>query len=232
MSGCYGMIKKVTKMLKATCIPPKDLEKDTLYRYFNIFSPLSAIIVFFLNLVVKGAYRGNNFNADYLLQEFGLHVVENLTEIKARVLPPPYLKYRQRGIELEILPDVGEWNMNDLEMFNGGKVNYWAVVNFSGLSIDVVDCFCVGIILMRGAKGMTFTQEPLFPIVTETPNNIRNALTHIHRLSISKSGQEKSLQLLFVILADMSECYGLIKRVCETELGIVSQCRQQNALCR
>ncbi|XP_071704220.1 protein argonaute MEL1-like [Rutidosis leptorrhynchoides] len=34
----------------------------------------------------------------------------------------------------------------------------------------------------------------------------------------------RSHQILFVVLSEMSGSYGIIKKVCETELGIVSQC--------
>ncbi|KAK9267580.1 hypothetical protein L1049_010008 [Liquidambar formosana] len=37
-------------------------------------------------------------------------------------------------------------------------------------------------------------------------------------------GQGEQLQLLIVVLPDSSGSYGIIKRVCETKLGIISQC--------
>ncbi|TQE03981.1 hypothetical protein C1H46_010352 [Malus baccata] len=39
----------------------------------------------------------------------------------------------------------------------------------------------------------------------------------------------KPLQLLIIILPDNSPSYGMIKRICETELGIVSQCCRPRA---
>ncbi|XP_041990445.1 protein argonaute MEL1-like, partial [Salvia splendens] len=65
-----------------------------------------------------------------------------------------------------------------------------------------------------------FNRRPLVPV--------RNAHVPIEKALIdletefSKTG--KQLQLLIVILPEMTGSYGTIKRVCETELGIVSQC--------
>ncbi|KAL6185018.1 hypothetical protein ACLB2K_041153 [Fragaria x ananassa] len=87
--------------------------------------------------------------------------------VKARVLPSPLLKYHDSGREKSVYPQTGQWNMTNKKMFNGGKLQFWAFVNFSRLS-----------------------QEITFPFL--------EALVNV--------------------------CNRKIKRTCETELGIVSQC--------
>ncbi|KAG6384559.1 hypothetical protein SASPL_155617 [Salvia splendens] len=51
---------------------------------------------------------------------------------------------------------------------------------------------------------------------------IEKALIDLETETSSNTG--KQLQLLIVILPEMTGSHGTIKRVCETELGIVSQC--------
>ncbi|TQE13298.1 hypothetical protein C1H46_001105 [Malus baccata] len=73
-----------------------------------------------------------------------------------------------------------------------------------------------------------FNVEPLVPFQSAHHGQMERVLRDIHRTSIKRLeeiGQKgRHLQLLIVILPDVSGTYGVVKRICETELGIVSQC--------
>ncbi|XP_052177516.1 protein argonaute 5-like [Diospyros lotus] len=79
-------------------------------------------------------------------------------------------------------------------------------------------------------KGMDFCSTPLLPISSAHPGQIEKTLSDIHSQSVERlrslGHTGKHLQLLIIILPDITGNYGRIKRVCETELGIVSQCCQ------
>ncbi|XP_073265971.1 protein argonaute MEL1 [Populus alba] len=64
---------------------------------------------------------------------------------------------------------------------------------------------------------------PVFPIRSGYPNQLEKTLAEVHSMC---NNERKQLQILIIILPDVSGSYGTIKRVCETELGIVSQCCQ------
>ncbi|KAI7725480.1 hypothetical protein M8C21_008032 [Ambrosia artemisiifolia] len=201
--------KQVTNLLRATCQRPNERE-DTIIK----------------------TMESNKYNGDPLVnKEFGLRVREQLTAIDARVLPPPPIKYHGSS---EVNPQVGQWNMIDLKMINGGTVNYWAIANFSRQRVDAVDRFCKGLVDMCQNKGIVFNPQPVIPIYTAPPHNIEKALVDVQsqctaRLARAAAGSH--LELLFVILPETKGTYGRIKRVCETELGIVSQCcRPQNVM--
>nr|CAB3497884.1 unnamed protein product [Digitaria exilis] len=69
--------------------------------------------------------------------------------------------------------------------------------------------------------------RPFVEVKSAAPNHIENALRDVHRRAtqmLAQQGTGNQLQLLIVILPDVSCSYGKIKRVCETEIGIVSQC--------
>ncbi|KAM6573765.1 hypothetical protein CsatA_017845 [Cannabis sativa] len=68
-----------------------------------------------------------------------------------------------------------------------------------------------------------FQTAPVIPSRAWPANEIEEALKYVHDQCNMILGN-KQLQLLIVILPDFSGSYGTIKRVCETELGIVSQC--------
>ncbi|KAF9684816.1 hypothetical protein SADUNF_Sadunf04G0158000 [Salix dunnii] len=70
--------------------------------------------------------------------------------------------------------------------------------------------------------------NPVIPIHSANSRQIEKALHDVHKQCTAKLADQKGkqLQLLIIILPDISGSYGKIKRVCETELGIVSQCCQ------
>ncbi|KAL2536180.1 Protein argonaute 5 [Forsythia ovata] len=200
--------KQVTALLKATCQRPQQRERS---------------IVEMVNF--------NNYNGDLLVnKEFGIQVRPELASIEARVLPAPMLKYHETGRETRVEPRVGQWNMIDKKMVNGGKVEFWTCINFSQRANVDLNRFCNELIGMCNSKGMEFNPRPLVPIRSAHPGEIEKSLFDVHtdsskRLTSMKL-TGKQLQLLIVILPDVSGSYGQIKRVCETELGIVSQCCQ------
>ncbi|GMN68415.1 hypothetical protein TIFTF001_037469 [Ficus carica] len=151
----------------------------------------------------------NKHNSDDLANEFGIKVREQMAMIDARILPPPTNSTEN--------PRMGQWNMIDKKMVNGGRVDFWACVNFSRWNSEMQHCFCEELVTMCNAKGMVFHPRPVLPISSAPASHIERALFDVHE----QSGQK--LQLLIVILPEVT---GRIKRVCETELGIVSQCCQ------
>ncbi|GFZ17825.1 argonaute family protein [Actinidia rufa] len=191
--------RQVTAMLRATCQRPNEREQS-----------INKMVVF------------NNYNSDTLVNEFGIRVRAELAEVEARVLPPPMLKY----LGTQEAPRVGCWNMIDKRMVNGGRVEFWTCVNFSRLRENELYRFCEELVNMCKAKGMDFNSAPILPILPAHPANIEKALSDIHAQSSARTGPGKQLQMLIIILPDVSGSYGRIKRVCETELGIVSQCCQ------
>ncbi|KAL5582915.1 hypothetical protein UlMin_015357 [Ulmus minor] len=189
--------KQVTNLLRATCQRPNEREES-----------------------IKTMVRKNNYSGEGLVREFGIQVKSEMTLVNARVLPPPMLSYGQSATEN---PRMGQWNMIDKKMVNGGKVDFWAVVNFSRLDQNVVFQFCQALVGMCNKKGVAFAPQPLLPIKSANPSQIEKALRNID-MECQKIG--KRLQLLIIVLPEEKGSYGPIKRICETELGIVSQCCQ------
>ncbi|CAI9105507.1 OLC1v1004438C1 [Oldenlandia corymbosa var. corymbosa] len=178
--------------------------------------------------------REQEYNDDTLLKEFGVQINPALTSIEARVLPPPMIMYHETGQETLVNPNVGQWNMINKRMITGGRVDHWACVSFSRTAN--ANKFFRDLIEMCTSKGMVFRSEPLIPNQVITNGQIEKALIDIHNKSIeefknSKTGP-KQLQLLLIILPDMKGSYDMIKRICETELGIVSQCCQPDKVAR
>ncbi|KAF3330154.1 hypothetical protein FCM35_KLT05485 [Carex littledalei] len=186
--------KQVTGLLRATCQRPNDRESS-----------------------IANMVRRNDYNNDQYANEFGIKVTDELVTVDARVLPAPTLKYGDTGKEKTCIPGVGQWNMIGKKMFNGGKVPCWTCVSFSRLRQDEVRRFCDDLIMMCNNIGMAINRQPAIDIRLERSDRVELALRNIHR-------DCQTLNMLIVILPELSGSYGKIKRVCETELGIVSQC--------
>ncbi|KAE8680539.1 Protein argonaute 1A [Hibiscus syriacus] len=191
--------QQVRQLLRATCQRPNIREEN-----------------------VRKMVEVNNFEADELVgKEFGIHVQKELALINARVLPPPMLKYHDSGKERSVSPGLGSWNMINKKMVNGGRLDFWTCVNFSSKFMNMSNDFCYELVNMCNSKGMMFRETASIPIRSARSDRIEQTLLDIHRES---AGKNTPLQLLIVILPDQTGSYGKIKRICETELGIVSQC--------
>ncbi|KAK4357092.1 hypothetical protein RND71_022702 [Anisodus tanguticus] len=167
----------------------------------------------------------NDYNEDPYAKEFGIKISEKQASVEARVLPAPWLKYHDTGKEKDCLPQVGQWNMMNKKMINGMTVNRWACINFSrSVQESVARGFCNELAQMCQVSGMEFNPEPIISIYMARPDQVEKALKHVYHSCVNKL-KGKELELLLVILPDNNgSLYGDIKRICETDLGLITQC--------
>ncbi|KAB1212130.1 Protein argonaute 1 [Morella rubra] len=196
--------RQITALLKVTCQRPQERERD-----------------------IMRTVHHNAYHDDPYAKEFGIKISENLASVEARILPAPWLKYHDTGREKDCLPQVGQWNMMNKKMVNGGVVNNWICINFSrNVQDSVARGFCHELAQMCHISGMAFNPEPVLPPLTGRPDQVERVLkTRYHDAMTKLQPQRKELDLLIVILPDNNgSLYGDLKRICETDLGLVSQC--------
>ncbi|CAK8576282.1 unnamed protein product [Lathyrus sativus] len=197
--------EQVTALLRATCQRPPQREND-----------------------IQHIVKQHHFNTDKVVKEFGINVREELALVDARVLPPPTLKYHGSGGASKIDPQMGQWNMINKKMVDAGKVQFWTCLCFSTRMNPTQ--FCAQLVNMCQSKGMLFNPDPLIPINPANPNQIERELVELQKkckTALDRTKQEGRLQLLIIILPDFKgKSYDRIKRICETDLGIISQCCQ------
>ncbi|KAG6481846.1 hypothetical protein ZIOFF_058468 [Zingiber officinale] len=208
--------KQITSLLKVTCQRPRDQEMDILQINCDCGGRVAS-----LNYTV----RQNAYGNDPYAKEFGINISDKLTSVEARVLPAPWLKYHDTGKEKECLPQVGQWNMMNKKVINGCTVNYWACINFSrSVQENTAHSFCQELAQMCQVSGMEFNREPVIPIHSARPDQVGKALRHVYTAATNKL-KGKELELLVAILPDNNgSLYGDLKRICETDLGLISQC--------
>ncbi|XP_075661024.1 protein argonaute 1 [Castanea sativa] len=196
--------RQITALLKVTCQRPQERERD-----------------------IMQTVEHNAYHNDPYAKEFGIKISERLASVEARILPAPWLKYHDTGREKDCLPQVGQWNMMNKKMVNGGTVNNWICINFSrNVQDSVARGFCYELAQMCYISGMAFNPEPVLPPLSARPDQVERVLkTRYHDAMTKVQPQGKELDLLIVILPDNNgSLYGDLKRICETDLGLVSQC--------
>lgn len=194
--------RQITALLKVTCQRPRERENDILQ-----------------------TVQHNAYDQDPYAKEFGINISEKLTSVEARILPAPWLKYHDAGKEKDCLPQVGQWNMMNKKMINGMNVSRWACINFSrSVQENVARGFCNELAQMCQVSGMEFNPEPIIPIYNARPDQVEKSLKHVYHACTNKL-KGKELELLLAILPDSNgSLYGDLKRICETDLGLLSQC--------
>ncbi|AES65969.2 eukaryotic translation initiation factor 2c [Medicago truncatula] len=194
--------KQITSLLKFSCQRPREQETDILQ-----------------------TIEQNNYENNPYAKEFGISIDKKLASVEARVLPSPWLKYHDSGREKEHLPQVGQWNMLNKKVINGSNVRYWACINFSrSVQESTAHGFCQQLVQMCQITGLEFSQEPVIPVYSARPDQVKKALKYVHTTALDKL-DGKELELLIAILPDNNgSLYGDLKRICETDLGLISQC--------
>ncbi|CAA3003315.1 argonaute 1 [Olea europaea subsp. europaea] len=196
--------KQITALLSVTCQHPKERERDILQTVHH-----------------------NAYSEDPYAKEFGINISPKLAQVEARILPAPRLRYHDSSRDRDCLPQVGQWNMMNRRMVNGGIVNSWICINFArNVQDNVARSFCHDLAQMCITSGMDFNPVPVLPILSGRPDQVERVLTaRYHDVMTKLQPHGKDLDILIVILPDNNgPLYGDLKRICETDLGIVSQC--------
>ncbi|XP_058098156.1 protein argonaute 1A-like isoform X2 [Magnolia sinica] len=196
--------KQITNLLRVTCQSPREREKD-----------------------IREIVHQNAYHKDPYAKEFGIEISDNFAVVEARILPAPRLKYHDDGNERDCRPEVGQWNMRNKKMVNGGTVNKWTCINFArNVAEPVARNFCRELAQMCKISGMNFELEPALPLYTARPDQVERALkARFHEAMTVLRPQGKELDLLIVILPENNgSLYGDLKRICEIDLGVISQC--------
>ncbi|WVZ65882.1 hypothetical protein U9M48_015173 [Paspalum notatum var. saurae] len=162
-------------------------------------------------------------NSTKRAREF-VQAYDYVTTVDTRVLLPPTLKYHNSGSHKTLLPMDGRWNMKDKKVVNGAKISNWACVNFCGdLSKNAVEQFCFRLAEISRITGVDLAVLKL-PIFTARPDHVEDDIRICYQEAQNELRFQK-IDLLLAILPDENGAlYGNVKRICETDIGIMSQC--------
>ncbi|CAN6175364.1 unnamed protein product [Urochloa humidicola] len=173
---------------------------------------------------IRQVVERKQHNSTKRAHEFGMDVADNLTTVSARVLPPPNLKYHDSGSQKTWSPMNGYWNMKDKNVVNAAKINNWVCINFcEDLSKNDVEQFCIKLAEMSRIIGVDFADLKL-PIFTARPGQVEDDICLCYQ-KVQNKLKDQKIDLLLAILPDKNgRLYGNVKRICETDIGLLSQC--------
>ncbi|XP_054978744.1 protein argonaute-2-like [Sorex araneus] len=165
--------------------------------------------------------REANFNSDPYVQEFGITISENMTDMTGRILQSPALLYGGRNRTV-ITPVHGVWDMRDKQFHTGIVIKMWAVACFvpqSQCTQAQLKSFILQLKRISGDAGMPIPTQPCFCNYTQGVNSVEPMFRHLKKTY-------PNLQLVLIILPGKTPIYAEIKRVGDTVLGIATQCIQ------
>ncbi|GBG74577.1 hypothetical protein CBR_g18986 [Chara braunii] len=174
----------------------------------------------------------NTRDEEAYLQEFGIHFGNELMRIPGRLLPPPTLRSSQK-----FTPEMGQWNMMNKRFYHGAEVKRWGIVDFGRYANRRINgqlqAEVFGRALVRRCQelGMLF-QAPAFPPHIGGLEQMETTLRTIQQKAYNGRSQQRrdsgegstDVFLLLVIFPVRGPFYGDLKRICETELGMLTQC--------
>ncbi|CAI5932300.1 unnamed protein product [Closterium sp. NIES-65] len=174
---------------------------------------------------INQTVRHNAYERDPFAAEFGIRVVPQMATVNARVLPTPTLKYSDSGGERTVVPQVGAWNMMNKRVLTGAVVRRWALVNLSRLPRPAAEQFGRDLAHMCNVTGLQMEQRMCVPMAAGHPGQMEAILRNLARQLTPAQRPMPDVDIVVCILNEGNgPLYGNLKRLCETELGIVTQC--------
>ncbi|KAI8099254.1 Piwi domain-containing protein [Halteromyces radiatus] len=175
------------------------------------------------NLINQGIDILDHKDNPYV-QQFGVSVKPDMTMVNARVLPAPKISFHASSEDASFTPVGGTWSLSGKKVANGATLKSWSVVNFASSINDGSVRFFIR------ELGQMFIDKGLNVINLEPPITHADPQGDVERTlkeAWLKAGNATKVkpELIFCILPNTGvQIYADIKRVCDTVIGIPTQC--------
>uniref|UniRef100_UPI00358EBEC2 protein argonaute-1-like isoform X1 n=1 Tax=Myxine glutinosa TaxID=7769 RepID=UPI00358EBEC2 len=165
--------------------------------------------------------KNATFNIDPYVQEFSIHVRDEMTEVIGRVLPAPMIQYGGRSRAVAT-PSQGVWDMRGKQFYCGTEIRVWAVACFAPqrqCQEDILKSFTEQLRKISKDAGMPIQGQPCFCKYAQGSDSVEPMFRHLKNTYLA-------LQLIVVVLPGKTPVYAEVKRVGDTLLGMATQCVQ------
>ncbi|CAF0851329.1 unnamed protein product [Rotaria sordida] len=160
-----------------------------------------------------------NFNNDSYLKHLSMTIDTNeMLQVKARVLDPPNIVYRNNRV---VSVTIGKWLMKGNQLQQATRVHKWEMILVKDgrrepghMDMQKLEEFCN--MLPETTRRYGIQMNPHFETKIISHNQIRQCVYDLHA-----SGAEFGL---FVLIGDCPESYQTIKRCALQEFGIITLC--------
>lgn len=165
------------------------------------------------------------FNNDPYVREFGIEVIDVMTEVRGRVLPAPRLQYggvNRTQLQVQAIPNQGVWDMRGKQFHTGIEINVWAIACFAHqrqCPEQSIRNFTRSLQRISEDAGMPIRSGPVFCRYAQGSDQVEPMFKYLMQ-------EFRNLQLIVVVLPGKTPVYAEVKRVGDTCLGIATQCVQ------
>ena len=162
---------------------------------------------------------------DPLLVHYGIKPSNKMVEVNGRVLNTPTINYSNKTIR----PRNSSWNLRGKVFSNGKTMDNWGILDF--VDVRNVRQFIHEVQSVGGNSGMRIN-DPRFvenPRIDSRADDYRKKEQIRHEFKRVHKGYP-GLQMIVVFInrrpfpLENKEMYGHIKTICDSELGVNSQC--------
>ncbi|KAF8914444.1 argonaute-like protein [Gymnopilus junonius] len=168
------------------------------------------------------------------IRQFGMKISETPMSVRARVLPPPMLKYGEGSAQKTIKPANGSWNMRDKKFFKPSVIKQWVIVVYESerrfprrAAEEMAFGFCQGAV----SVGMqVMDSHPV--IVYENGQGVIGE--QLKRAGKACLDQKKSPPNLMVVVLPEggNQIYTAVKHFGDVTMGVATQCLKSNKCSR
>ncbi|KAK9116634.1 hypothetical protein Sjap_015581 [Stephania japonica] len=198
--------EQTSKILKMGCQKPR--ERKTI-----------------INEVMGGPIGAKSDNQG---REFKLHITREMTKLNGRILQPPKLKLGNGGLVTDLVPSRHDrqWNLLDGQVFEGTRIDRWALISFGGTleQRSYIPRFINHLSKRCEQLGIFFNKSSILSPRFEPIQLLNNVSLLESKLKKIQRAASNNLQLLICIMERKHRGYADLKRIAETNIGVVSQC--------
>ncbi|KAI9111851.1 hypothetical protein K1719_017541 [Acacia pycnantha] len=179
--------------------------------------------------IIEGVMRGNvGPTSGNQEGEFKLKVSREMTRLAGRILHPPKLKLGDGGRVRNIFPSRHDrqWNLLDGHVFEGTKIERWALISFGGTPEQKsnIPRFINQLSQRCEQLGIFLNKNTIISPQFESSHVLNNVNLLESKLKKIQRAASNNLQLLICIMEKKHKGYADLKRIGETSVGVVSQC--------
>uniref|UniRef100_A0ACD5ZB63 Uncharacterized protein n=1 Tax=Avena sativa TaxID=4498 RepID=A0ACD5ZB63_AVESA len=174
-----------------------------------------------LQMVEAGPCRGDRG------KQFKISLESRMTEVTGKILSAPMLKLGDSP-EFRIGPRNCQWNLQGHQIFEGKCLQYWGIVDFSAgqshsrQQMLNVNMFTGHIVSKCCELGIEMNNTPCF--VRSSAMSVLSDPDQLFKELNEAKQAAKKMQLLFCPMSEQHPGYKILKLICETQLGIQTQC--------
>lgn len=157
---------------------------------------------------------------------FGVEVDKKLLAVHARILEAPTIQYGGGGRGSTMRPANGSWNMSNVKVFRGARIDRWACFQISSYRSQglVPRENLEEFVATAGKMGMQLSPpvNRLEDIRFQNAADLEQALTN--KFKWAQTNQVRFILFIFSPIEDKDGAYGMIKTLGDCKFGIHTSC--------